>query len=152
MLLVGVAALLGAPAPALASRVIAPPGNSGVGQYVEVVPTAGGGSPVGSPSHGQGTLPSGTVKRLNGLGPEGKAVAAFAQQTGTPRTARHGGSATPSKPSSNGGPQVLPPTSGLRATPAGSVGGLGAGLPIVLGALALTAAAVAVGRRARTAG
>jgi hypothetical protein len=145
--------LLGAPASAGASRVIAPPGNSGVGQYVEVVPTAGGGTPLGSHHPGQGAaLPASTVKRLNGLGPDGKALAAFAQQTGTPRIRGHRTALPGSKASSPAGPQVLPPASPLRASAPAAVGGLGAGLPIALGAIALAAAAVAVGRRMRPAG
>jgi hypothetical protein len=147
------AILLGIPASAGASRVIAPPGNSGVGQYVEVVPTAGGGSPVGSHPPGRGAaLPASTVKRLNGLGPDGKALAAFAQQTGTPRAAVHRPSSPGAKPSSPAGPQVLPPASPLRASAPAAVGGLGVGLLIALGAIALAAAALAVGRRMRPAG
>jgi hypothetical protein len=153
-LLAVLAALLGAPASAgAASRVIAPPGNSGVGQYVEVVPTAGGGAPVGSHQSGKGAaLPASTVKRLNGLGPDGKALAAFAQQTGTPGNAARRSSLAHSKSPSSTGPQILPPASALRAASPGAAGGLGLGLPIALGAIALAAAAMALGRRLRTAG
>jgi hypothetical protein len=144
---------LGAPASAGASRVIAPPGNSGVGQYVEVVPTAGGGTPLGSHRTGQGSaLPASTVKRLNGLGPDGKALATFAQQTGAPRTRARHTSSPGSKASLPAGPQVLPPAVPLRASAPAGVGGLGAGMLIALGAIALAAAAVAVGRRMRPAG
>ena len=41
--------VLGLAAPALAKHtVLVPPGNSGASQYVETVPTAGGGRPSGS--------------------------------------------------------------------------------------------------------
>ena len=147
------ALVLGAPASAAGARVIAPPGNAGVGQYVEVVPTAGGGTPVGPQQQGQGAaLPTSTVKRLNGFGPDGKAVAAFVQQTGTPRTAGHRASPSGSKPSSPTGPQVLSSASPSRATVPAAIGGLGVGLPVALGAIALAATAVAVGRRMRRAG
>jgi hypothetical protein len=140
---VAVAALaaLGAPAAAAAKRVIAPPGNSGVGQYVEVVPTAGGGVPVGGAQPGKGpVLPASTVHRLAASGPEGKALEAFAQSTGTPTGSR------PHRPPSPANQPVL------RGTLHGSAGGLGLGLPLVLGAIALAGAALAVGRRARSAG
>lgn len=136
-------AALGAPAAAAAARVIAPPGNSGVGQYVEVVPTAGGGVPVGGAQPGKGpVLPASTVRRLAASGPEGKALAAFAQSTGTPTAAKQ---PSPSGLRSSAQYPVL------RGTPRGSTGGLGLGLPLVLGAIALAGAALAVGRRARSA-
>jgi hypothetical protein len=140
---VAVAALaaLGVPAAAVAKRVIAPPGNSGVGQYVEVVPTAGGGVPLGSAQPGKGpVLPASTVRRLAASGPNGKALAAFAQSTGTPTGSR------PHRPSSAANQSVL------REIPHGSAGGLGLGLPLILGAIALAGALLAAGRRVRSAG
>jgi hypothetical protein len=145
-------AALGAPAAAAAARVIAPPGNSGVGQYVEVVPTAGGGVPVGGAQPGKGpVLPASTVRRLTASGPEGKALAAFAQSTGTPTgSGAHRPSSAAKQPSPSGlRSSAQYPV--LRGTPHGSAGGLGLGLPLVLGAIALVGAALAVGRRVRSA-
>jgi hypothetical protein len=144
--LVACAALLvGAPASAGATRVIAPPGNSGVGQYVEVVPTAGGGAPVGSAQHGEGpALPASTVRMLGALGPDGKALVGLVKNTAPrPSSSSHRG-ASPL------GPPVLPPGPSLQATSAaGSVPVLGVGLPVSLGVIALAIAGVAVGRRRR---
>jgi len=124
-------ALLGAPAGAAASKTIAPPGNSGVGQYVEVIPGSSGPVPVGSsPNHGP-VLSASARHRLEASGPAGKAVASFVQQTGTPHakhaTTHHGAPAA-------GHGTALPGATPVRA--AGSVGGgLGWGLPAALGAI-----------------
>ena len=154
--LTGFALSLGAPAGAGAARVIAPPGNSGVGQYVEVVPTAGGGAPAGSHHDVQGqVLPASTLHRLAALGPDGKTVAAFAQSTGTPHGStsphRRSRSTRPKQPSSAAS-EPSPPSAGLRESSAGSVGGLGLGLPVALGAITLAAVGVSMTRRRRTSG
>ena len=78
---------IGITAPAAARlRVIAPPGNSGVGQYVETVPTAGGGRPtntvhpVGGGSHGSGG--GGSVGGSTGGGGTGGGGSAGGSATG----------------------------------------------------------------------
>jgi hypothetical protein len=106
---------IGITAPAAARlRVIAPPGNSGVGQYVETVPTAGGGRPtstvhpVAGGSHGSGgggsvggsaggggtsgggsatggTIAPATQRALVAHGAAGAAAAAFANATAPSR-------------------------------------------------------------------
>jgi len=75
---------------------IAPPGNSGVNQYVENVPTAKGGRPTGTIHSGggaasaggggggsgsSGTIPSGTEHALQAHGSAGRAAAALASAT-----------------------------------------------------------------------
>jgi hypothetical protein len=133
---------LGLSVPSLASargRVLAPPGNSGIGQYVEVVPTAGGGQPSntvhshgaaggvpggrnggtggsggaggsgGTGGSGGGAVSPATAKALAAHGNDGKAAASLAAAT-APAIAHHGaGSST----GSSGG-------SGSAASPSGS--------------------------------
>jgi hypothetical protein len=154
-------ALLGASA-AQASRVIAPPGNSGVSQYVEVVPSAGGGSPTGSAGHKQGpVLSPSTQHKLTSSGGEGRSLAAFAQSTGVPRSqppSTHNAT-KPSATKVRTSPAVAPPTghatgSALRQSSyltSGS-GGIGLGLPLVLALItvgAIGTAAVRWRRRPR---
>jgi hypothetical protein len=144
ILLVAMAtALLGAPAGAAASKTIAPPGNSGVSQYVEVIPGSGGPVPVGSSPNHEPVLSASARHRLEASGPAGKAVASFAQQTGAPRakhaTTHHGAPAA-----GHGTP--LPGATSVRA--AGSVGGgLGWGLPAALGAIVLAGLGILIARR-----
>ena len=116
------ALMLAAPASAEASnRTIAPPGNSGVGQYVETVPTAGGGRPtgtvhpvggaVGRPGGPGGTSSGGggaarggsaitpsTQHALAKQGPAGVAAAALAEATAPqrPRSSARAGHRTSS--------------------------------------------------------
>jgi hypothetical protein len=61
------------PAAAARNRTIAPPGNSGIGQYVESIPTAGGGQPTNTlhphaGSHGAGGGNSGAGGGSGGSG------------------------------------------------------------------------------------
>src|ERR1039458_7728279 len=125
--------LLGAPSGASASKTIAPPGNSGVGQYVEVIPGSGGPVPVGSsPSHGP-VLSASARRRLEASGPAGRAGASFVQQTGVPH-AKHAATHHGAPAAGHGTP--IPGATAVRA--AGSVGGgLGWGLPAALGAIVL---------------
>ncbi len=113
---IALAILFAVPASAEASsRTLAPPGNSGVGQYVETVPTAGGGRPtntvhpgggtVGHPGGpggtssgggtggggsgrgggGDGAIPASTQHALAAQGPAGVAAAALAEATAPSR-------------------------------------------------------------------
>lgn len=152
---------LAVPQSADASRVIAPPGNSGVSQYVEVVPGAGGSTPVGShPAHGPVLTPA-QRERLEAAGRSGKALASFVQQTGVANgkgssassasrahgQGRHGkaGGGAGSGSSSGGSGGSLAPAVPASSTKAAT--GLGWGLPAALGAIALAAAGIAVLRR-----
>src|SRR3954447_10678884 len=122
--------------PAAAGAQVVPPGNSGVDQYQESVPGAGGDRPTGDGSSGSGNgsgradsagravsggesrIAPNTAKQLDKLGPDGKSTAATAAAT-------------------------APPPSNDSSGDSGSIGDSGPGmgwvLPILL-ALALAAA------------
>ena len=148
------------PASALATtRTIAPPGNSGVSQYQEDVPTAKGNRPSntivpGGGKHGPGSssgaLSSSTLRALDKQGSAGRRAAALAEATGPSATGSSEGRST----NSNAGNQdsgSSPVTSVVRAlTGSSSSGGLGPLLPIILVASLLGAAALALLRRRRT--
>lgn len=159
---------LGAPASAQARvHTIAPPGNSGVGQYLETVPTAGGAQPsntvhplVGtargsgpnSGAGGTGGSPGGdplspsTRRDLAKRGPAGAAAAALAQATAP--TATRGAGAGARSAVSGGG--ASPATSVLKSLTGSSSGsGLGPLLPSLLVLSLLGAALLAVLRRRR---
>jgi hypothetical protein len=143
---------------AQAKRVLVPPGNSGASQYVEVVPSAEGGvTPAARSQNHSRVLTRQVEQRLKATGAEGKAVAAFAQATGTPTqnpsaishnsntagTHGHRGSG-----GAVGGGSQLPPGPGTISQAASvSSGSLGWGLPLALGLIALAAVALLLRRR-----
>lgn len=163
-------------APSLAqARVqkIAPPGNSGVNQYLETVPTAGGGQPtstvhpvaggVSGPrgpggtagSSGGGAIAAPTQRALASDGPTGVAAAALAKATAprSPRSTTHSrnAGANSSVSAAPGNEGSSPQTSVLKTlTGATSGGGLGPLLPIALIGSVLAAAVVTLVRRRRT--
>ena len=141
-------ALLALPAGAGAA-VCAPPGNSGVGQYLEVVPGASCNHKTGGPSgtHG-GSLPPGTAHQLSSQGGAGQAVAALVRSTGTaPRGSAHrSGTHTAAVPSAPGR-SLLPAL--LHPIVSGSGGGLGVLLPLLLAAALIAVGAAALLRRRR---
>jgi hypothetical protein len=146
-------------APASARKVIAPPGNAGVGQYVEVVPGAGGSTPVGSHSSHGPVLTPGQRQRLEAAGRSGKALASFVQRTGVARgkassspshagaQAEHGHMPGAGRGSSNGGSGGSLPSAVPASATRSAGGGLGWGLPAALGAIAFAAAGIALARR-----
>jgi hypothetical protein len=150
--------LLAAPS-ASASRVIAPPGNAGVGQYVEVVPGAGGSTPVGAHSSHGPVLSAAQRQRLEAAGGSGKALARFVQRTGvahskssssTSAGSRHSaGGPAGNKPqsSASAASRSLPAAVPDSATRSAGSGGLGWGLPVALVAVALAAVGIAAARR-----
>jgi len=90
VLLLSVLALaLPATAVARGRATVAPPGDSGITQYLEVVPTAQGGSPPraaggagGGTTGGQGgALTASQQRQLNALGPDGRTLAAVVDAT-----------------------------------------------------------------------
>ena len=171
----GALAALVLPAGALAKRTtVAPPGNSGISQYLEVVPTAAGPSPPGvgggPVGGGQGGVLTDLQRhRLDGSGPNGRTLvtvvdATAPQQPGpapanrsaaaTGRSGAPGEGASPA-PAGTGTTQALPPAlTGSRASlildavDGSGGGGLGGFLPafMLVSALAL-AGAYAVRRR-----
>lgn len=95
---------MGMPASAQARvHTIAPPGNSGVGQYLETLPTAGGGQPTntvhpvggvggsGGPRRPGGTGGTGGTNRTGGTGGTGSSTGS-AISPSTARTLAHEGS------------------------------------------------------------
>ncbi len=139
------------PASAVAAKgTIAPPGNSGVSQYQENVPTAKGNQPSntigpggsGGPGSSGGALSPSTVRGLDHQGSAGRNAAALAEAT-APRAAR------PVK-KIFGDPGSSPVGSIVKAlTGSSNGGGLGPLLPIILIASLLGAAALALLRRRR---
>jgi hypothetical protein len=156
-------------------RTVAPPGVSGISQYVEVVPSAAGPTPPrgGAGASGPGSpLTASQSRYLNGLGPDGRTLAAVVDAT-APQTLGvpvQGRSVTPARPAggTGAGPSGvaqphgnLPATANLPLDPtsspvsmilgaAGGGGGPGVLLPGFLLVSALAAGALAV-RRRRTA-
>ncbi len=149
-----------------------PAGNSAASQYVEVVPTAGGGestSPLTHPgtkktavSQASPLSPSAQTA-LRRQGSDGTRVAAFASATAPASVRRHahhgaaaagssggsgpgagaGGTGQAGTPvGSGGGPSLL-----RAVTGAGASGGLGSMLPVVLGLSALAVGGAALRRR-----
>lgn len=158
LLAVLLAASLGVAPLASASRVIAPPGNAGVGQYVEVVPGAGGSTPVGSHSSHGPVLTAAQRQRLEASGSSGRALAAFAQRTGVAhshtsldassgsgRSGKGGQRGTAGGSAEAGMSHSLPAAVDSATRSAG--GGLGWGLFAAIGGIALAAAGLAVARR-----
>jgi hypothetical protein len=176
--IVGLGALsaLVLPAGAVAKRTtVAPPGNSGISQYLEVVPTAAGpsppsagGGPVGG-GHG-GVLTDIQRQRLDSAGPNGRTLAAVVDETapqqpapapasggaaGLGRSGAPGeGASAPSR--SVDTPQALPATSGgspasliLDAVGGSGSSGVGGLLPSFLLVSALAAAGAYAIRRRR---
>jgi len=132
--LIGAIAATLCPAAAMAQRLV-PPGNSGVNQYTETFPTAGGDAVAGdggkrSPKK---VLGAKNARRLEEAGPEGRAAAALVAATAPASRAvatGHGGS---------GGKQAggVSGSSGLgevigQATGASSSGQLGILLPLAI--------------------
>ena len=164
---------LALPGVAVAKRPgVAPPGNSGVHQYVETLPTANGNRPtstlpsaghqptgpvVGGPEGGSGAgggsglgggqatpaIPPGAQRALSAKGPTGRAAARLLQETAA---------ATPPHR------QIQAATAGASGASAarsvagallgsGSAGGLGPLLPVVLIVAAVVLGAIAILRR-----
>src|SRR4051794_36884103 len=144
-------AALAAPAAAGAQGSVAPPGNSGVDEYLETIPTAGGATkPPGS--HNGHNLSAATRRQLAAQGADGQAAAALAEST-APSRAGHG---TGTKIHQLPADEVREPSgSGIPAAIAKAVegsgsGGMGIWLPILLIASALAIGAAAVARRRST--
>jgi hypothetical protein len=159
--LVAILGVLAIAGPAAASHEIIPPDNSGVGQYTENVPGAGGDKPSddlggGSGSGGSGSgsagsdagLPPGTADALESQGPDGQAAANLAQATSPGRGEDGADRAGGDAPGADDGSAIGDVIGQLGASDSG---GMGIALPIVLG-LSLVAAAVLVLARRRRVG
>jgi hypothetical protein len=152
--------LLALPASAVAGT-CAPPGNSGVNQYVEVVPGVGCNHPSSGPGSGGhssgGHLSSTTTKQLAASGGAGKAVQQLVANSGTGGTGsakthhhKSSGAATtsPGRPVSASGHSPIAALLHPILTGAGS-GGLGLLLPIGLAFVVAFMAALVLVRRRR---
>lgn len=121
-------AVLGCAAPAGAQRSNAPPGNSGVDEYLETVPEAGGHQPTRrDPSNSP--LSAATRERLERAGADGQAAADLAERS-SPKPDEND---TPAVASPRGDPGVVRPL--VRAA-GGSGDGMGLWLPILLAVVA----------------
>jgi hypothetical protein len=170
---------LGVPASAQARvHTIAPPGNSGVGQYLETVPTAGGAQPSNTVHPVVGAVsksgkPPGAGATGGGVGATGGGSGSAGGGAISPSTQRslaaHGPAgaaaaalarATAPVPARRPDPEASAAASGGGSSPAASVlksltgstsgGGLGPLLPSLLVASVLGAAVLALLRRRRT--
>jgi hypothetical protein len=158
-----VSACFGAtPALAPAQTSLAPPGASGVDEYLETIPEAGGNRPIQGSGTSKSALTATQRHQLERLGPDGRAAAALAEATG-PTPQSPGKTSTPGGKTSASSGQVLPQSgdgpnasgdSGFFATLTrsfgGSGGGLGAALPTLLLVSALAVAVLGVRRRRPT--
>lgn len=147
-------------------RTVAPPGNSAVNQYVESVPTAGGGRPTGTihaggsaGSGGSGPVAPSTQHALAQQGADGLAASALARATAPAAGARpsNRASSTGSSGASGAGTHSMPRaggggSSGVAAvlktlTGSSSHGGLGLLLPLILIVTAIGSGVFALRRR-----
>lgn len=142
----------------------APPGNSGIDEYVEAVPSTSGSKPTNQASGKDGkVLTSTQQKALEAQGPDGAAAAALAQRFGTPGTGKaheqqsagtkkddgadkSTGGATGDDSNDSRGPggsgSSVASSLSKAVLPGSDSGGLGPALPIIL--VAITAAGVGV--------
>jgi len=156
----GVLIALLLPASAVArTRTVAPPGNSGVSQYLETIPTAKGGRPTGTihqGTGGSGTLSPAIQRAFARQGAAGRSAAALANatvpvsahsQSGRSTGARAVASQPPAASSGSGGS----PASSLAKALTGSSGGGGLGtlLPVILVVCAIGGGVLALLRRRR---
>lgn len=154
-----IAGTLALPTGALAkSTTYAPPGNSGVDQYLETVPTGGGGhatsgpastgggggggggsNPSGGASATSSALSAGTAKRLAAQGAAGRAVKRLVKQTAPPRSPAANPNGAQGRGAVSAALHPLVSHSGD--------GGVGILLPLFLGATLLVTVAVVLRRR-----
>jgi hypothetical protein len=144
-----------APAAASAQETNAPPGNSGIDEYLETVPSASGNRPTGrilSGRPGTRPTPERAARALRGRGRDAQAPERLVRETAPRQASRgraRGGRTGATEPPGAGGDSPL--RSVARAvTGDGGGGGMGAALlAILLGALAAATglAAIRVVRR-----
>jgi hypothetical protein len=166
ILLLLVVALCITPSASARKRTIAPPGNSGISQYLESIPTASGSRPtntlhgsVGVPpgsGGGGGGVSSATAKSLAAQGADGLAATSLARATAPSVRPRRGaaigtGAASGSMVAATLGAGRSPASSVFKALTGSSAGGgLGPILPAVLIASLVGAAGLALLRRRTT--
>ena len=140
---------------ALAQDTNAPPGNSGVDQYLETVPEAGGNRPASDRNSSQ--LPAGTAKRLRAAGSDGQAVANLVASSG-PHSAKKPSAGSPeeraqvrrARPRSDATaarPRKVPATIAAPTLGGSGSGGMGLLLPLLLGLSTVAALLFVLHRR-----
>jgi hypothetical protein len=142
-ILLGCLVLAALPADAAAVKQHAPPGNSGIDEYVESIPDARGNRPTERiPSKGGADRLDPRARRaLLARGPEGEAAANLAGATAPAKRRSASNDA-------NGEDHGSEPVSELRRAVTGSAeGGMGIALPIVLVLTLLLALLLALARR-----
>ena len=171
------AAFVAALAPPAAAKHghLAPPGNSGIGQYVEIIPTASGSRPTNTVHRHQGTpsntassgtlapvpefaspgssgVSGATAQALSADGPAGVAATNLARATDpASATAHRHGLAEPAAPVTSVGRGPSPVGSVLGTlTGSSSSGGLGPMLPVLLLITLVGAGALALIRHRNT--
>jgi hypothetical protein len=123
-------------------QVVAPPGNSGIQEYLEIVPAAGGDRPAGGGGQAARTrLDAKTAKALRRLGPDGRAAAALAA-AGAPGDARGAGGAQALGSSAPSGSVATDDGGRAGAVVSALAGGGGMGLAFPLLLLGTFAAAL----------
>jgi len=140
-------AVLSLAAPAAAQQVNAPPGNSGVDEYLETVPGAGGNRPSTSDTD-RSPLSPGARAELERQGPDGRAAAELAEREGSAAGTRDKPPVPAvALPRGNAGGEGGVATLGRAVT--GSSEGMGLWLPTLLALSALGALAAVMSRRSR---
>lgn len=144
---------------AASAQVVAPPGNSGVDEYLEVVPEAGGDRPANTPARAgaplarEQVLDPQTSQALTDLGSDGRAVADTVTKSSpsdapaAKRQAKNGALADPV----NGKMLVAGDGRGrvetMTAVLSGNSGGMGFAFPLILAATLAATLGAAVWRR-----
>jgi hypothetical protein len=141
--------------PVSANGSVVPPGNSAADQYAETLPGAGGNQAGGTGGGGtgggrtgagspQGDVNAATQRRLDELGPAGRAAAALAKRT-APAPVAKGADKRGRADTSPGSPGLL--TALKQAASSGQSGGMGIVLPLVLTGSVLAGFALLWSRR-----
>lgn len=140
-------AILCVPAASWANSV-APPGNSGVSQYFETVPSADGNHPVAK-KPAKGAITSTAKRKLSGLGADGQAAAQLAEVTAPGAGASGGSAASPTASSKSSAPAKS--ASGSANGSTGGSAGTGSGDGASAAAPAGAAAAIDTGSTVKVA-
>jgi hypothetical protein len=123
----------------------APPGNSGIDEYLEVVPEGGGNRPIEGTDSGGSPLSPAAKRGLLAQGNAGRGAAALAEGTGPSRPQRKESRRADVTSTPEG--QTAARAAVTRAVGGSDAAGLGFWLPIVLAGVVLVLGATALLRR-----
>ena len=150
-----IACLLGLTVPAVSAQAqTAPPGNSGIDEYVETAPSASGGRSTRGESGGGGapgaaaTLPGDTRRALEAQGADGKRLAELLEsEAANPRSSGAPRRSSAPLADGDGGDSAFEAI--VQTATSGSSDGMGIVLPLILvGSLLLVLATALLRRRA----